>query len=241
MGHWSEAVPFGIFPHLDWTAAFSIRYGNLFYNPFHMLSITFLYGSTLVFAMHGATILAVVGSAASAKSSRSRSRHRFRARRPVLALDDGLQRDDGIDPSLGMVVRGAVPADGRHRHPSDRNGRRQLVPVGGAPSHRAWLPPCLPAGYRSRRNSGSREMKLGVYSNRTGAARRGRILPVDGGDADDGGVADPARPLDPERLPRDRHGSTRQSGGRTRAEVRERAARSRRQGVSRGKASERGL
>ena len=59
MGHWGEAVPFGIFPHLDWTAAFSIRYGNLFYNPFHMLSIAFLYGSTLLFAMHGATILAV--------------------------------------------------------------------------------------------------------------------------------------------------------------------------------------
>jgi photosynthetic reaction center M subunit len=59
MGSWSEAVPFGIFPHLDWTAAFSIRYGNLFYNPFHCLSIAFLYGSTLLFAMHGATILAV--------------------------------------------------------------------------------------------------------------------------------------------------------------------------------------
>jgi len=58
MGSWSEAVPFGIFPHLDWTAAFSIRYGNLFYNPFHMLSIAFLYGSALLFAMHGATILA---------------------------------------------------------------------------------------------------------------------------------------------------------------------------------------
>jgi photosynthetic reaction center M subunit len=59
MGSWGEAVPFGIFPHLDWTAAFSIRYGNLFYNPFHMLSIAFLYGSTLLFAMHAATILAV--------------------------------------------------------------------------------------------------------------------------------------------------------------------------------------
>jgi photosynthetic reaction center M subunit len=59
MGSWSEAVPFGIFPHLDWTAAFSIRYGNLFYNPFHALSIVFLYGSVLLFAMHGATILAV--------------------------------------------------------------------------------------------------------------------------------------------------------------------------------------
>ncbi|MBC8056859.1 MAG: photosynthetic reaction center subunit M [Rhizobiales bacterium] len=59
MGNFAEAVPFGIFPHLDWTAAFSIRYGNLFYNPFHMLSIAFLYGATLLFAMHGATILAV--------------------------------------------------------------------------------------------------------------------------------------------------------------------------------------
>ena len=59
MGSWAEAVPFGIFPHLDWTAAFSIRYGNLFYNPFHALSIAFLYGSVLLFAMHGATILAV--------------------------------------------------------------------------------------------------------------------------------------------------------------------------------------
>ena len=59
MGSWGEAVPFGIFPHLDWTAAFSIRYGNLFYNPFHMLSIAFLYGATLLFAMHGETILAV--------------------------------------------------------------------------------------------------------------------------------------------------------------------------------------
>lgn len=59
MGSWSEAVPFGIFPHLDWTQNFSIRYGNLFYNPFHALSIVFLYGSALLFAMHAATILAV--------------------------------------------------------------------------------------------------------------------------------------------------------------------------------------
>ena len=59
MGSWGEAVPFGIFPHLDWTAAFSLRYGNLFYNPFHALSIAFLYGSALVFAMHAGTILAV--------------------------------------------------------------------------------------------------------------------------------------------------------------------------------------
>jgi photosynthetic reaction center M subunit len=59
MGSWSEAVPYGIFSHLDWTLNFSVTHGNLFYNPFHALSIAFLYGSTLLFAMHGATILAV--------------------------------------------------------------------------------------------------------------------------------------------------------------------------------------
>lgn len=58
MGSWSESVPFGIFPHLDWTAAFSLRYGNLFYNPFHMLSIAFLYGSAVLFGMHAGTIMA---------------------------------------------------------------------------------------------------------------------------------------------------------------------------------------
>ena len=59
MGSWSEAVPYGVFSHLDWTMTFSLTYGNLFYNPFHALSIVFLYGSALLFAMHGATILAV--------------------------------------------------------------------------------------------------------------------------------------------------------------------------------------
>jgi len=58
MGSWSEAVPFGVIAHLNWTATFSVRYGNLFYNPFHMLSIVFLYGSTMLFTMHGGTILA---------------------------------------------------------------------------------------------------------------------------------------------------------------------------------------
>ncbi|MEM0900252.1 MAG: photosynthetic reaction center subunit M [Pseudomonadota bacterium] len=59
MGTWSEAVPFGILTHLDWTNNFSLVWGgNLFWNPFHMLSIVFLYGSVLLFAMHGATILA---------------------------------------------------------------------------------------------------------------------------------------------------------------------------------------
>ncbi|MBH9536773.1 photosynthetic reaction center subunit M [Novosphingopyxis sp. YJ-S2-01] len=58
MGDWSEAPNFGIIPHLNWTATVSVLYGNWYYNPFHMFSIVFLYGSTMLFAMHGGTILA---------------------------------------------------------------------------------------------------------------------------------------------------------------------------------------
>ncbi|QUL38037.1 photosynthetic reaction center subunit M [Erythrobacter sp. JK5] len=59
LGSWAEAVPYGVFSHLDWTNNFSLIHGNLFYNPFHALSIVFLYGSAVLFAMHGATILAL--------------------------------------------------------------------------------------------------------------------------------------------------------------------------------------
>ena len=59
LGNFGEAPPFGIITHLNWTATISVLYGNWYYNPFHMLSIVFLYGSTMLFAMHGSTILAV--------------------------------------------------------------------------------------------------------------------------------------------------------------------------------------
>jgi photosynthetic reaction center cytochrome c subunit len=112
MGSWSEAVPFGIFPHLDWTAAFSIRYGNLFYNPFHMLSIAFLYGSTCCSRCTVRPSWPSAASAVTARSTRSRTAARPRSGRPVLALDDGLQRHDGIDPPLGLVVRRAHDVTG---------------------------------------------------------------------------------------------------------------------------------
>jgi photosynthetic reaction center M subunit len=134
MGSWSEAVPFGIFPHLDWTAAFSIRYGNLFYNPFHMLSIVFLYGSTLLFAMHGATVLAI-----SRYGGERELEQILRARRVVLALDDGLLRHGGEHPSLGLVVRRVVPAVRWDRHPAHRNSGRQLVSLGREAPHRRAL------------------------------------------------------------------------------------------------------
>ena len=130
MGSWSEAVPFGIFPHLDWTAALSIRYGNLFYNPFHALSIVFLYGSALLFAMHGATILALgrFGGEREIEQIVDRGTAAERAAlfwRWTMGFNASLKH-----PSLGLVVRRAVSADWRHRHPADRHGGGQLVPVG---------------------------------------------------------------------------------------------------------------
>ncbi len=59
MGTWSESVPHGIVGLLNWTNNVSVAYGNFYYNPFHMLSIFFLLGSTLLFSMHGATIWAL--------------------------------------------------------------------------------------------------------------------------------------------------------------------------------------
>ena len=59
MGDWSEAPGHGIKALLDWDNNTSVRYGNFYYNPFHMLSIFFLLGSTLLFSMHGATIWAL--------------------------------------------------------------------------------------------------------------------------------------------------------------------------------------
>lgn len=58
IGNWAQAPGQGMKAILDWTNNVSILYGNFYYNPFHMLSIFFLLGSTLLLAMHGATIVA---------------------------------------------------------------------------------------------------------------------------------------------------------------------------------------
>ena len=125
MGDWSEAPNFGIIPHLNWTATVSVLYGNWYYNPFHMFSIVFLYGSTMLFAMHGGTILATAkyGSEREGREIVDRGTASERSR-AVLALDHGVQRDNGIDPPLGLVVRGADRDRGRDRRAADRHRRR---------------------------------------------------------------------------------------------------------------------
>ncbi len=59
MNDWSEAPAHGLKALLDWTNNVSVRYGNFYYNPFHMLSIFFLLGSTVLLAMHAGTIWAL--------------------------------------------------------------------------------------------------------------------------------------------------------------------------------------
>ncbi|MCS6772610.1 MAG: hypothetical protein NZ693_00645 [Thermoflexales bacterium] len=57
---WNEAPGHGLAAILLWTNHFSVKYGNFYYNPFHMVSIYALLGSTLLLAMHGATILSAL-------------------------------------------------------------------------------------------------------------------------------------------------------------------------------------
>jgi photosynthetic reaction center M subunit len=58
MGTWAEAPGYGLNSDLDWAQNFSVLWGNLYWNPWHMLAIFFLFGSVLLWGMHGATILA---------------------------------------------------------------------------------------------------------------------------------------------------------------------------------------
>ncbi len=106
-------------------------YGNLFYNPFHMLSIAFLYGSALLFAMHGATILAV---------------SRYGGEREIEQIVDrgtALERAAlfwrwtmGFNATAESIHRWAwwfavlCPLTRRHRHPAHRHRGRQLVRLG---------------------------------------------------------------------------------------------------------------
>jgi photosynthetic reaction center L subunit len=57
LGQWSEGFPLGVMAHLDWLSAFGYRYYNFFFNPFHAIGITLLFGSAFVLSLHGATIL----------------------------------------------------------------------------------------------------------------------------------------------------------------------------------------
>jgi photosynthetic reaction center M subunit len=58
VGSWADAPALGLNSDLQWAQNFSVLWGNFYYNPWHQLAIFFLFGSTMLWGMHGATILA---------------------------------------------------------------------------------------------------------------------------------------------------------------------------------------
>ena len=79
MGSWAEAPGFGLNSDLDWAQNFSVLWGNLYYNPWHQLAIFFLFGSTMLWGMHGATILATAAEGSHQEDARDQ-RHALGAR-----------------------------------------------------------------------------------------------------------------------------------------------------------------
>ena len=75
MGTWAEAPGFGLNTDLDWAQNFSVLWGNLYYNPWHMLAIFFLFGSTMLWGMHGATILATAAEGSYAEDAEIKDMH----------------------------------------------------------------------------------------------------------------------------------------------------------------------
>jgi photosynthetic reaction center M subunit len=75
MGNWSEAPGLGLNADLDWAQNFSVLWGNLYYNPWHMLAIFFLFGSTMLWGMHGATILATASEGSHLEDAEIKDMH----------------------------------------------------------------------------------------------------------------------------------------------------------------------
>ncbi len=75
MGSWAEAPGFGLNSDLDWAQNFSVLWGNLYYNPWHQLAIFFLFGSTMLWGMHGATILATAAEGSHKEDAEIKDMH----------------------------------------------------------------------------------------------------------------------------------------------------------------------
>jgi photosynthetic reaction center M subunit len=75
MGSWAEAPGLGLNSDIDWAQNFSVLWGNLYYNPWHQLAIFFLFGSTMLWGMHGATILATASEGSHMEDAEIKDMH----------------------------------------------------------------------------------------------------------------------------------------------------------------------
>ncbi len=92
MGQWADAPGWGIKSHLDWANNFSIKYGNFYYNPFHMLSVACLLGSTMLFGMHGATIVATEKDGGEKESENIETQKAYYLPKSDMTQNDGVAK-----------------------------------------------------------------------------------------------------------------------------------------------------
>lgn len=92
VGQWADAPGWGIQAHLNWANNFSIRYGNFYYNPFHMLSVACLLGSTMLFGMHGATIVATERDGGEKELENIETQKAYYLPKSDIAQNDGIEK-----------------------------------------------------------------------------------------------------------------------------------------------------
>ena len=153
MGNFSEAPPFGIITHLNWTRDDLGPLRQLVLQPVpHALD-------RVPLRIHDAVRHARLDDPGGREiRRRARGQKKFvdrgTAGRPSGRASSGagpwLQRHLRVDPPLGLVVCDPDDADGRHRRAADRHRRRQLVPVGRQARHRPPVSARLPPRSRSR-------------------------------------------------------------------------------------------
>ncbi len=136
-----------------------------------MLSIVFLYGATLLFAMHGATVLAI---------------SRYGGERELEQIVDrgtAFERGAlfwrwtmGFCASAESIHRWAwwfavlCPICRRHRHPAHRHRGRQLVPVGREAPHRGAVSGHVGPGAGPGAGAGGGAMNRTARTRRSAAA-----------------------------------------------------------------------
>jgi len=92
VGQWADAPGWGIQSHLNWANNFSIKYGNFYYNPFHMLSVACLLGSTMLFGMHGATIVATEKDGGEKEIENIETQKAYYLPQPDMTQNDGIEK-----------------------------------------------------------------------------------------------------------------------------------------------------
>jgi photosynthetic reaction center L subunit len=58
LGAWGHGFPYGIMSHLDWVSNVGYQYLHFYYNPAHMVAVSFFFTTTFALSLHGSLVLA---------------------------------------------------------------------------------------------------------------------------------------------------------------------------------------